>query len=128
MAGARFVTVSTDLVFDGHKRAPYVETDDVGRGIAVGGDALVVIDRIDTADGNAAAAIFSQDEALQDGQLMPDSAARRRDLYLVTPAASSCRAWCSTIASPRAIPSLKRLTSAAGVAFGATTPYQPIVS
>ncbi len=28
-AGARFVTVSTDLVFDGHKRAPYVETDDV---------------------------------------------------------------------------------------------------
>jgi dTDP-4-dehydrorhamnose reductase len=27
--GTRFVTVSTDLVFDGHKRAPYVETDHV---------------------------------------------------------------------------------------------------
>jgi dTDP-4-dehydrorhamnose reductase len=27
--GTRFVTVSTDLVFDGHKRVPYVETDRV---------------------------------------------------------------------------------------------------
>ena len=28
--GTRFVTVSTDLVFDGNKRVPYVETDHVG--------------------------------------------------------------------------------------------------